>query len=94
MTGYNKSLNRDYFKKKANPNAEKVDELTECCNQSVDMNILNKNNKDDWELIEGYCERSLITYSNVESITPVCCVVCGRLVEYNSKLKEIKANWK
>jgi hypothetical protein len=60
----------------------------------VDRHILNKNNKDDLELIEDYCERSLQTYSKVESITPMCCEDCGRLIQYISTLKEVKENWK
>ena len=90
----NKPLDRDYFKRKANPNAKKGPQLTDCCKQDVDRNILNKNNKDDWELIEDYCERALFDSSSVKSITPICCKVCGRLIEYLSKLKEDKDNWK
>jgi len=90
----NKPLDRDYFKKKANPKAKKGPQLTECCTQDVDRHILNKNNKDDLELIEDYCERSLQTYSKVESITPMCCEDCGRLIQYISTLKEVKENWK
>ena len=55
----NKPLDRDYFKKKANPKAKKGPQLTVCCGQSLDRHILNKNNKDDWELIEDYCEEQL-----------------------------------
>lgn len=90
----NKPLDRDYFKKKANPKAKKGPQLTECCAQDVDRDILNEKNKDDRELIEDYCERSLVTYSNVESITPMCCEECGRLVQYISTLREDKENWK
>ena len=90
----NKPLDRQYFKKKTNPKYKKDAQLTECCNQNVDMVILNKNNKEEWELIEDYCERSLQTYSNTESITPICCAVCGRLVEYSSTLKDSKVNYK
>tara|TARA_R110000851_G_scaffold133912_1_gene269000 strand:- start:2652 stop:2927 length:276 start_codon:yes stop_codon:yes gene_type:complete len=90
----NKPLDRDYFKKKDNPRAKKGPQLTKCCSQDVDRDILNKNNKDDLESIEDYCERSLQTYSNVESITPICCEDCGRLIQYISKLVEIKENWK
>jgi hypothetical protein len=84
----NKPLDRDYFKKKANPRSKKGPQLTECCNQDVDRHILNDNNKDDLELIEDYCERSLQTYSNVKSITPVCCGDCGRLVKYLSTIRD------
>ena len=88
----NKPLNRDYFKKKANPKAKKGPQLTECCGQGVDRHILNKNNKDDWELIEDYCEEQLRMYSSTENITPICCKVCGRLIEYRSTLKDM--GWK
>jgi hypothetical protein len=90
----NKPLDRAYFKKKANPKAKKGPQLTECCNQDVDRHILNENNKDDLELIEDYCERALLTYSNVESITPMCCEDCGRLIQYISTLKDDKENSK
>ena len=90
----NKPMDRDYFKKKANPKAKKGPELTKCCEQDVDRDILNKKNKDDWLSIEDHCENQLRIYSTFESITPICCEDCGRLVEYSSKLKEIKANWK
>ena len=82
----NKPLDRDYFKKKANPKAKKGPQLTVCCKQSVDRHILNKNNKDDWELIEDYCEEQLRMYSSTENITPICCKVCGRLIKYISTL--------
>ena len=54
----NKPLDRDYFKKKANPKAKKGPQLTECCEQDVDRDILNEKNKEDRELIE--------------SVTPMC----------------------
>ena len=44
----NKPLDRDYFKRKANPNAKKGIKLTECCKQDTDRKLLNKNNKKDW----------------------------------------------
>jgi hypothetical protein len=82
----NKPLDRAYFKKKANPKAKKGPQLMECCKQDVDRNILNKNNKNDWELIEDYCEEVLRMNSGTESITPVCCKICGRLIKYLSTL--------
>ena len=88
----NKPLDRDYFKRKANPNAKKGPQLTECCKQDIDRNILNKNNKDDWELIEDHCEEVLRSNSGTETITPVCCKVCGRLIEYVSTLND--KSWK
>ena len=90
----NKPLDRAYFKKKANPNAKKGPQLTECCEQDVDRDILNEKNKDDRELIEDHCEDQLRVYSSVESITPMCCEVCGRLIRYSSKLRNDKDNWK
>ena len=88
----NKPLDRAYFKKKANPRAKKGPQLTECCKQDVDRNLLNKNNKDDWELIEDHCEEALRMNSGTETITPMCCKVCGRLIRYIPKLR--KDNWK
>ena len=49
----NKPLDRAYFKKKANPRAKKGPQLTECCKQDVDRNILNKN-KIEYEVILSY----------------------------------------
>ena len=88
----NKPLDRDYFKRKANPNAKKGIKLTECCKQDTDRKLLNKNNKDDWELIENHCEQVLVDSPSTETITPVCCKVCGRLIEYKSTLNE--KSWK
>ena len=88
----NKLLDRAYFKKKANPKAKKGSQLTECCKQDVYRNILNRNNKDDWELIENYCEEILQFNSGTETITPECCKVCGRLIKYVSTLNY--KNWK
>ncbi len=81
-------LDRNYFRKKANPKAKKSRQLSKCCGQDIDRNILNKNNKDDWELIEDYCERALQGQSSLEYITPICCEVCGRLIEYISTINE------
>jgi len=90
----NKPLDRAYFKKKANPRAKKGPQLTECCKQDVDRDILNEKNKDDRELIEDHCEEALRINSGTESITPMCCVVCGRFIRYSSILKNDKDNWK
>ena len=87
-----KPLDRGYFKQKANPKSKKATELTECCEQDSDRHILNKNNKGDKELIEDYCDEQLRFYKNVKSIKPVCCKVCGRLMEY--KLVLNKRTWK
>ena len=88
----NKPLDRDYFKRKANPGVKKGPQLTECCGYDVIRHVLNKNNKDDWELIENYCEEHLRMYSSTETITPICCKVCGRLIEYKSTLNDM--SWK
>ena len=84
------AMDRDYFKKKGNPKAKKGPELTECCGEDMDHDGLNVNNKKDWELIEDYIERNLLEYSDTESITPVSCKKCGRLLNYLSKLKDPK----
>ena len=75
-------MDRNYFKEKHTGKKSKGSHTTKCCNQSKDMHILNKNKKDEWELIEEHCERHLIQYSSVRDITPICCKVCGRLIEY------------
>ena len=74
----NKPLDRNYFKKKANPNAKKALELTECCGEDIDR-----------ELVE-YIESKLIEYSSTESITPISCTECGRFLKYQSKIKDPK----
>jgi hypothetical protein len=87
----NKPLDRNYFKKKANPNAKKALELTECCGEDIDRElVLNVKNKKDWELIEEYIESKLIEYSSTESITPISCTECGRFLKYQSKIKDPK----
>ena len=87
-----KSLDRNYFKRKANPRSKKETDLTKCCEQDSDRHILNKNNKEDKELIEDYCEKQLLYYQDIKSIRPVCCKVCGRLMEYTVALN--KRTWK
>ena len=86
-----KPLDRNYFKKKKNPKAD-IHKYTECCKQDPDARILNKNNKGDVEQIENHCEQHLIDYSGTESVQPICCDVCGRLIEYSITLKE--TSWK
>ncbi len=49
---------------------------------------INKNKKDEWEMIEQHCEDHLTHYSSVKDITPICCKVCGRLIEYKCILYE------
>ena len=74
-------MDRDYFKEKKSGKKSK-DRYTKCCNQDRDRDTLNKNNKDEWELIEQHCEDHLARYSSVIDITPICCKVCGRLLKY------------
>ena len=86
-----KPLDRDYFKKKKNPKAE-IYKYTKCCNQDPDARILNKNNKEDVEQIENHCETHLMDHSEAETVQPICCKVCGRLIEYRITLNE--KSWK
>ena len=90
----NKPLDRDYFKYKDRPKKKDEVEVTVCCNQSVDHKVLNVNRKEDWELIEDHIEENLRFYTNTESITPVSCKTCGRLLKYVSKLKGDKSLWR
>ena len=86
-----KPLDRNYFKKKNNPKAEAY-KYTKCCNQDPDARILNKNNKEDVEQIENHCETHLMDHSGAETVQPICCKVCGRLIEYRITLNE--KSWK
>ena len=83
----NKPLDRNYFRYKDRPKKEDEKEITDCCGQDKEHHVLNSNNKDEWELIERHIERHLRDYPNTESITPVVCEKCGRLIEYISNLK-------
>jgi len=74
-------MDRSYFKEKHTGKKSKGSH-TKCCGQDKNTHTLNKNKKDEWELIEGHCERHLLQYSSVRDITPICCKVCGRLIEY------------
>ena len=88
MSDYNKPIDRDYFKKKENPkwNAEK--KVTPCCEQPIDEDFLFVNNKEHWEMIEEHIRQYLHDYSKTESVTPVSCEVCHRLLEYTTTLSE------
>tara|TARA_B100001248_G_C27267259_1_gene401324 strand:+ start:373 stop:672 length:300 start_codon:yes stop_codon:yes gene_type:complete len=85
---YNKPMDRDYFKKKKDPKWDAKKKLTECCEQDVDHEVLNVFKKDDWEQIEEHIRQQLHDYSNTETITPISCETCGRLLEYSSTLNE------
>jgi len=80
-------MDRSYFKEKRTGKKAKGSH-TICCGQDKDRHILNKNKKDEWEMIERHCEEHLIHYSSVKDITPICCKVCGRLIKYICKLNE------
>jgi len=79
-------MDRAYFKEK-HTGKKAGAQMTKCCNQSRDRDILNKKNPEDWELMEAYCEKSLSQSSGTESIEIVCCKKCGRLMKYVSILR-------
>jgi len=37
-------------------------------------------------MIEQHCEEHLTYYPSTKDITPICCKVCGRLLEYRCTL--------
>ena len=80
------TMDRAYFKKK--DTGKEIELLTKCCNTSVDDNSLNKNKPDDWLLIEEYCRKQLDDYPSTETITPICCEECGKLMEYISTVND------
>ena len=80
-------LDRDYFKYKDNPRKRKT-RLTDCCGLDEDHKVLNVNDEEDWKLIENHIQDNLSTYPSTESITPVSCKVCGRLLRYQSTLND------
>ena len=88
MSKYNRPINRDYFKLKEDPNALKNDKYMKCCGSEKDHEVLNVKKKRDWKLIEEYIERELFEHKNTETVTPVSCKKCGRLLEYICTLNE------
>ena len=80
-------LDRAYFKEKKTGKKSKGT-YTICCGQERDRGILNKNNKADWALIEQHCEDHLMYYPTTETIEPICCKKCGRLIEYKTTVNE------
>ena len=88
MSKYNRPINRDYFKLKEDPNALTGDKFMKCCGSEKDQDVLNVKKKHHWELIEEYIERHLFEYPNTETMTPVSCKKCGRLLEYIATLNE------
>ena len=90
----NKPLDRNYFKYKDRPKPKETKETKTCCNQDIDHKTLKVKKKTDSELIEDYSEEKLREYSDTESINPVSCKKCGRLLEYSSKLINKKSRWR
>ena len=83
-TSINTPLDRDYFKKKANPNAKKGSRITNCCGENEDRDGMNVTSIEDWKLIELHIEEHLRDYPKTISITPISCKSCGRFLEYKS----------
>ena len=82
----NQPLDRNYFKYKNKSKPKDTKRLTECCNQDLDYDGLNVNNKDHWRMIEEHIEDHLFTYPSTEAMTPESCETCGRLLGYSSTL--------
>ena len=80
------TMDRAYFKTK--DTGKVVELLTKCCNTSVDDISLNKNKPDDWESIEDHCRKKLYDYPAIETITPICCDGCGKLLRYISTVND------
>ena len=78
-------LNRKYFQQKKT-GRRSGSSYTKCCGELKDRHILNKKKPEEWKLIEEYCENHLTSYSSCETIEPICCKVCGRLLRYVSTL--------
>ena len=80
-------LDRDYFKYKDNPRKRKT-RLTDCCGLDEDHKVLNVNDEEDWKMIEEYIQQSLDDHPSTETVTPISCKVCGRLLRYQSTLND------
>ena len=78
-------MDRSYFQEKKT-GKKSNGSRTECCGENADRHILNKKKPHEWKLIEQYCEDNLTHYSTVKDIVPICCKVCGRLLEYRCTL--------
>ena len=92
MARGNKPLDRNYFKKKANPKIKKGPQLTKCCGQDKDLDNLNVRSSEDWKLIEDKIEQILHDYPNTISVTPIFCDECGRFKEYISAIN-LEKKW-
>ena len=77
-------MDRNYFKHKQT--GKKTTQYTKCCKQDKDYDHLNKNNPEDWKLIENHCHRQLTEHPSTETIEPICCKKCGILLKYVSTL--------
>ena len=88
VSKYNKPIDRDYFKRKENPDWDAEKKVTPCCNQDVDYDGLNVFNEEHWERIEKHIQEHLHDYPHTETMTPVSCDECGRLLEYVCTLNE------
>ena len=86
----NKPLDRDYFKYKDRPKKKDETDVTPCCGQSVDREGLNVNREEDWKLIEDHIEEHLTSHPSVETVNPVSCEKCGKLLRYSAVLKRDK----
>jgi|TARA_R110000824_G_scaffold76691_1_gene194249 hypothetical protein len=84
----NKPLDRDYFKYKDSPKRHDDTDVTSCCGLDVDHRVLNAKDKEDWVQIENHIEDYLRDYKSTESIIPIICKDCGRLLEYITILKQ------
>ena len=82
----NQPLDRNYFKYKNKSKPKETKRVTDCCNVDIDYEHLNVTNKRDWSLIEEHIEQHLFEYPSTETMTPVSCTTCGRLLEYTSTL--------
>jgi len=85
-------MDRAYFRNKNKPKKERSKKsaiITKCCKQDItDRKILSKKIPHEWALIEQHCEDHLFSYPDTETIDPICCDVCGLLVEYICTLNE------
>jgi len=69
-----------------------TDAIQECieCNTIKHEDILNKENKEDIEVVKAHCKDHLLKYHEHISIKPIWCSLCGNLREYSVKLRDDK----
>ena len=80
-------MDRNYFKEKRTGKKSKGS-YTKCCGEVKDRHILNKKKPEEWKLIEQHIEDALFDHPSTETITPMSCKVCGRLLRYQSTLND------